>query len=240
MNASLIAAEELTQIEKSAQADGIIQVAHVHVEELGAVTREPTKRWSNSIGIALTIAIHALVVLLLLSSRPHVEVGLPPIAARVISDQSIQADALEVPQTRPELNTPKVTMVAPDIAIAESNAPVMSVAAAAPSSPASSSQSAERADMVEPRFDADYLNNPPPIYPRLSRRHREQGVVMLRVHVLPNGAPDRIELQTSSGFALLDEAALEAVRKWKFIPAQAGGKAMAAWVNVPIEFSLNT
>lgn len=198
-------------------------------------------RWGSGVGVALTVAIHAAAILLLLSSRAKIDVGLPPVAARVISEQSVQQQTLE-PSVRPELNSPKVDIVVPDISIAESSAPVaMATAApAASTSNAASSQSSDNADMVEPRFDVDYLNNPAPAYPRVSRRQREQGVVMLRVYVLPNGAPERIELQTSSGFSLLDAAALEAVRKWKFVPAQAGGKAMAAWVSVPIEFSLNT
>lgn len=220
-----------------------MNAALMQVEDFARVgNRAPIKtRWSNSVGIALTLLVHVAVVLLLLSSRTKVDVGLPPVVAHVISEQSAQAEPFALPQVRPQLDTPKVEMVVPDIAVAEASAPVMLAAAApASSSVASSSQTSERADMVEPRFDADYLNNPAPAYPRVSRRQREQGVVMLRVYVLPSGMPERIELQSSSGFALLDAAALEAVRKWKFIPAQAGGKAMAAWVSVPIEFSLST
>lgn len=214
------------------QVEGLVRIEHrVSVKS----------RWSNSVGIALTVVVHVAVVLLLLSSRTKVEVGLPPVAAHVISDQSTQPQPFELASARPELDTPQVEMVVPDLSVAEASAPT-AVAAAAPTSHsiASTSQSSEKADMVEPRFDADYLNNPAPAYPRVSRRHREQGVVTLRVYVLPNGAPERVELERSSGFALLDEAALEAVRKWKFVPAQAGGKAVAAWVNVPLEFSLNT
>lgn len=236
MNAPLIVAEEIAQIEKSALVEDFVRL-----ERQGATRWESTNRWSNGVGVALTIAIHVVVVLLLLSSRANVEVGLPPIMAHVISDQSTQVESFEVPQPRLELNTPKINMAVPEISLAESNtSTAITVAAASSSSVASTMQSSEKADMVEPRFDADYLNNPAPTYPRLSRRHREQGVVMLRVYVLASGTPDRVELKTSSGFALLDEAALEAVRRWKFVPAQAGGKAMAAWVNVPIEFSLNT
>ena len=44
---------------------------------------------------------------------------------------------------------------------------------------------------VPPQFDAAYLRNPPPAYPALARRYREQGKVLLRVYVSAAGAPRR-------------------------------------------------
>lgn len=89
---------------------------------------------------------------------------------------------------------------------------------------------------VPPRFDVDYLKNPAPAYPALSRRFRETGRVMLRVCVDPQGHPEALELHTSSGFPRLDQAALEAVRRWRFVPARSGATPMRAWVIVPITF----
>ena len=89
-----------------------------------------------------------------------------------------------------------------------------------------------------PRFDADYLDNPSPTYPSLSKRKGEEGRVMLRVFVESNGLPTQIQLHKSSGFPRLDEAALETLRHWKFVPARQGGQAIGAWVIVPIQFNL--
>lgn len=89
-----------------------------------------------------------------------------------------------------------------------------------------------------PRFDADYLDNPIPTYPPLSRREGEEGRVVLRVFVEPSGLPGRIEVRTSSGFERLDRSAAAAVRRWKFVPARQGDEAVGAWVLVPIVFSL--
>ncbi|MDM7462289.1 MAG: energy transducer TonB [Tepidimonas taiwanensis] len=89
-----------------------------------------------------------------------------------------------------------------------------------------------------PRFDADYLNNPKPTYPPLARRLGEEGKVTLRVLVTPQGQPERIELAESAGSPRLDEAAIEAVRRWRFAPARQGDTAVAAWVRVPIAFRL--
>lgn len=91
---------------------------------------------------------------------------------------------------------------------------------------------------VPPRFDADYLDNPAPVYPALSRRMGEEGKVMLRVFVEASGAASQLEIRTSSGSQRLDSAAIEAVRRWKFAPAKQGDKFVAAWVLVPINFSL--
>jgi protein TonB len=89
-----------------------------------------------------------------------------------------------------------------------------------------------------PRFDADYLHNPPPAYPPLARRMRLEGRVVLRVHVGPQGRPLEVLVDTGSGYAILDQAALEAVRRWQFVPARQGSEAVAAWVRVPLAFHI--
>ena len=94
------------------------------------------------------------------------------------------------------------------------------------------------APVVPPRFDAAYLNNPSPSYPALSRRHGEAGKVMLRVQVSSDGRPQQIELQRSSGYSRLDDAAMAAVRQWRFIPAKRGDENLTEWVLVPLVFKL--
>jgi protein TonB len=92
-----------------------------------------------------------------------------------------------------------------------------------------------------PPRPADYLNNPKPLYPALSRRLREEGVVRLNILVDPDGSVARLEIAKSSGYPRLDEAAAKTVRSsWKFEPARQGGKPIQAWVIVPIEFTLRS
>lgn len=79
-------------------------------------------------------------------------------------------------------------------------------------------------------------NNAPPVYPVESRRAGEQGLVTLKVFVSRQGSPEQIELKQSSAYARLDQAAIEAVRKWQFIPAKRDDQAIATWVIVPIRF----
>jgi protein TonB len=94
--------------------------------------------------------------------------------------------------------------------------------------------------IVAPRFDADYLDNPAPAYPTLSRRLGENGRVLLRVHVTPDGIAAQVEIRESSGFERLDKAARDTVQRWRFVPARQGDRGVAAWVLVPISFSLRS
>jgi protein TonB len=96
----------------------------------------------------------------------------------------------------------------------------------------------EAQSFVAPKFDVAYFNNPKPAYPSVSRRLNEEGRVILRVYVDTSGKPKEIQLVQSSGYQRLDQAALEAVKMWRFTPAQYTGQAVAAWVQVPVSFQL--
>ena len=89
-----------------------------------------------------------------------------------------------------------------------------------------------------PIGNAAYLHNPAPDYPPIAQDQGWEGRVLLRVHVLPNGQPDSVDIRTSSGRKMLDAAALAAVRRWIFVPAKRGDEAVDGWVNVPIDFKL--
>ena len=91
---------------------------------------------------------------------------------------------------------------------------------------------------TDPVFDAAYLNNPAPSYPQSAQRKGIQGKVMLNVVVKADGTPAKVQVYNSSGFSVLDEAALEAVRQWKFVPARRGGEFVQASVVVPVDFKM--
>jgi len=121
----------------------------------------------------------------------------------------------------------------PQVAAREPEAPPV-VAAIEPSRAPARPEPIESA----PLFNADYLRNPTPAYPSISRRMGEQGLVKLRVFVTAGGDPYAIELKEGCGFPRLDRAAQDAVRQWKFVPARRGEQPVDAWVIVPIRFSL--
>lgn len=92
--------------------------------------------------------------------------------------------------------------------------------------------------MQAPRFDADYLHNPAPPYPRVSRDLGEEGRVLLRVQVDESGRALQVLVDTGSGFSRLDRAAREAVQNWRFVPAKRGNQPVSGWVKVPVVFEL--
>jgi protein TonB len=83
-----------------------------------------------------------------------------------------------------------------------------------------------------------YKINPPPRYPRTARRRGAQGTVMLSVYVDTRGRVANLWVFESSGYRVLDNAALEAVKKWSFEPGRKGRITVAMWVNVPVRFEL--
>ncbi|HET7636018.1 MAG TPA: energy transducer TonB [Burkholderiales bacterium] len=91
---------------------------------------------------------------------------------------------------------------------------------------------------VPVNYNADYLRNPAPAYPVLARRLGHAGKVLLRVLVDGGGRPQKVEIKKSSGYQRLDQSALDAVRKWRFVPAREADHAVASWVTIPIIFKL--
>lgn len=194
-------------------------------------------RSSTLANLALVASLHGLAVVGLLRESNQIDLQVSesrPILATLIANQRPAPTISPKPisSQRPVLQ-PLPQPVATDRTTA---APPQIQTPSAPVQPESQQQVA--AELVQPKFDADYLNNPKPPYPSLSRRLGEEGVVLLRVHVTATGMPERIQLAKSSGFERLDEAALQAVSSWKFVPARQGKISVAAWVQVPVSFQL--
>lgn len=105
--------------------------------------------------------------------------------------------------------------------------------------PAAEDNNTLGAPVTPPHDDAHQLNNPRPAYPSLSRRMREQGVVVLEVLILASGNVGEVHIKETSGFKRLDETAVKAVRQWRYTPAKRGQEAIDYWYLQPIEFSLH-
>jgi protein TonB len=164
--------------------------------------------------------------------QPVQQVPPPPLlAARAEPAATPLAAPVPPPQPLPQ-PTPAVLPAPPQ--------PVPAAAVATPPAQAP----AISPPILPPRFDADYLDNPAPVYPALSRRLGEHGRVLLRVFVSPDGNAAQVEVRESSGFERLDKAARDTVKRWRFVPARQGEKGqergVAAWVLVPISFSIRS
>ncbi len=77
-----------------------------------------------------------------------------------------------------------------------------------------------------------------PVYPESARRRGIGGVTLLQFEVTANGRVGEIRIAQSAGDRDLDQAAIEAVKKWRFEPARRGAQAVAVWVEVPVKFEL--
>lgn len=94
------------------------------------------------------------------------------------------------------------------------------------------------APVVPPRAEAGQLSNPAPVYPSLSRRLREEGIVVLDILIKADGTVGEIKIKSSSGYKRLDETAIKAVSRWRYQPATQGGQKIDFWYEQPVEFNL--
>ena len=127
---------------------------------------------------------------------------------------------------------------APDAPVGATSPPAPLPPLAAPVAPAPSAPVAAPARVELPISDADYLQNPKPPYPALSKRLGEQGKVVVRVLIGVDGLPQQAQVQQSSGYERLDQAARATALKWRYVPGKRGGVPEPMWVNVPINFVL--
>jgi protein TonB len=79
----------------------------------------------------------------------------------------------------------------------------------------------------------------PAKYPKRAHDLNQQGEALIRVRLDYDGNTSEVLIWKSSGFALLDNAALSAVRRWQFMPEQRNGMPVVAWVEIPVRFRLN-
>ena len=77
-----------------------------------------------------------------------------------------------------------------------------------------------------------------PEYPYIARKRRYEGRVVLRALVDGKGEVKKIVVVKSSGYLVLDKAAINALKKWHFVPARVSGRPVEAWVEVPFVFNL--
>jgi protein TonB len=71
-----------------------------------------------------------------------------------------------------------------------------------------------------------------------ARKRGYQGTVTIEVLVDRQGRVADLRLSNSSGYAVLDQAALLSVKTWLFDPGARGGEKVEMWVKVPVRFRL--
>jgi protein TonB len=144
-----------------------------------------------------------------------------------------QPRAQSEPQPTAQIQQPATEQ--PAAAEAPPTPPTPSTAPAAQPATQAVMQTASTADAD---YKAAYLNNPKPPYPAAAVRRGAEGRVVLLAEVLADGRAGRVQLEQSSGHALLDAAAMNTVRVWRFTPARKDGVIVTQTVRIPIEFNL--
>ena len=195
----------------------------LHLALLWAVSQFQSPQWIRPAKASIAVT--------LLSADTHT-------FAPVATFASAAEQALKAPTTTQAVTPNQSKLASAAIAAGAVNS-VVSASVAAPSVTIGSPLGPRPTRLELPSAEADYLNNPAPIYPRMSKRLAEQGTVIVRVLITPEGLAGQAEVSKSSGFERLDQAALDAVRNWRFVPGRRMGVAEAMWFNVPVRFVLN-
>jgi periplasmic protein TonB len=174
------------------------------------------------VSVGLVAVLHAIIIYALASGLASQMIQKLPdeLKAEVVQEKPPEQEKLPPPPP-PDLTKPPPPFVPPpDIAIAESG----------PSNAITAVQS-RQAPVVAPQ-----ISSPVPIgrkhecmsgYPPVSRRLSEQGTALVKYVISDTGEVTSASVQKSSGYARLDEAAVQCVRDWRFKPATQGGRPIA-------------
>jgi len=81
-------------------------------------------------------------------------------------------------------------------------------------------------------------STPAPEYPLVAREAGWEGTVVLQIEVLPDGTAGAVTVYRSSGYPVLDQSAVKAVKGWRFVPAMDGNFPVRSLVRIPVKFDL--
>jgi protein TonB len=179
-----------------------------------------------------------------MQTQPTPKTNKQPVAKPIpvpLRPQPVAAPA-PTPQPQPspsKVSTPtEVAQAAPVAPVSAPTAPIPPAPPAPAPTPAPVVIAPSKTDVSIP---ASYsASNQKPIYPNMSTRLGEQGTVVLRVLVKADGSAGEVEVKSSSSYPRLDQAAVEAVKTWRFNSAKIDGKAIDEWYQVPIPFKLQS
>ena len=183
------------------------------------------------------IGIHVLIIYVISASM-----GVVPIPTFKAPMETVFIDEPDnkpepAPLIEPEIDLPEQTVM-PEMPLDIPVVPPIEteVAPVAQTSPITVAESAAPSQIQE----LQTKQRVEPTYPAAARRDGEEGTVRLKVLVDERGRPSDVQVARSSGFARLDDAAVSAVRRWRFQAATNGTTAVSAWTQVAITFKLTS
>lgn len=193
-------------------------------------TQRRSSRSGHPVFMAATIALHVVAAVVFINMRHDALIAkdAEPIIATMLDGSPTEVEA--PPEYVPPPTTVVYALAPPDLSFETESITPEVVTTTAIANPQVQTVAPP---MVE---EIDYVRPPAPVYPRESQRSRERGTVLLRVLVDALGHPAQIQIERSSGYARLDDAARAAVQKALFRPHEVNGVAQPAQVLIPIEF----
>jgi len=192
-------------------------------------------------GLGFVILLHILVIYIVASGlgKTVVEKIAGPIETKVIEEAKKQTE--EPPPPPPKIETPPPFVPPPDVDIAPeptdtSSTAIKSVSnVKAPPAPPPPPPAAEVAPRNDPRRPATI---PESAYPPQSKRLNEEGDAIVTLLIREDGTVGEVKLEKSTGFARLDEATVEQVKKWRFLPGTRDGKPASMWISRKVTWKL--
>lgn len=160
-------------------------------------------------------------------------IAVPQRAKRIPAKPAVTKKAIDPPQEQPEDQAKELTGSLPSTAFAHTDNSKSAMKEILPEEDIS-------IDPKQQKAIPEYQHNQQPAYPVMAKRRGHQGEILLNVLVNSKGVVSEIKIKHSSGHSSLDTAALETVKNWVFTPASEGGRPIDMWVDVPIEFRLNS
>ena len=226
------------------------------VEQSSDMIQPTTKKWQDPVVLMAVLLIHGILLYVISTTLTQKPVVTPPTVVGVLvpPEPLPMTPQPEPPKPKPQPQPKVEPRPAPPLPKAPASERAVT---APPPPPVVDSEPAEETvppveaapepapakpapepAVIPPRSDAAHLNNPAPVYPAMSRRLRETGRVLMDVYILANGQVGEVKLKQSSGFKRLDDAAMQAVKSWKYVPAKRGDEAIPFWYVQPLSFNL--
>ena len=177
-----------------------------------------------------------------MQTQPTPKTSEQPVAKPIPVPPRPQPVAAPAPSPQPQPSPSKVSAPT-EVAQAAPVAPVSAPTTPTPPAPPAPAPApvVTAPSKTEVSIPASYsASNQKPTYPNMSKRLGEQGTVVLRVLVKADGSAGEVEVKSSSSYPRLDQAAVEAVKTWRFNSAKIDGKAIDEWYQVPIPFKLQS
>jgi protein TonB len=198
-------------------------------------------------GIALSVALHAAALYsrgFQSPAKPQLETGRTVVQLTLIpSIQNKVVDPVSQPKPEP-LPEPKVEPTPTPIPEPVAEPPPEPTSEPIPETVPEPAVEASTEQIASPLEDKGVQISAAPVsgiratYPRSSQKRGHQGTVTLAIQVLPNGKAGKVNVITSSGFSRLDEAAVDAAKAAKYIPAQQFGRSVESELIQPVTFKL--